>query len=199
MVALQEHLPPDHRLGQVYRWGSILSAVVLLVFGIMGLLDSIPFFGTRGEHVMGMSSNGLLSVASIATAVLLLAAARIGGNVASTVNMIMGVVFILAGLMGLAVMDTKANFLAFGLSNVFFSFVVGLIMMTFGMYGRVNLYLPYDNPYYQARHPDVAELAQQQLAQGQLATAPAETLAADPQSPRAALNKLRTMPPKTTA
>jgi hypothetical protein len=203
MVALQEHLPPDHRLGQVYRWGSILSAVVLLVFGIMGLLDSIPFFGTKGEHVMGMSSNGLLSVASIVTAVLLLVAARIGGNFASTVNMVMGIVFILAGLMGLAVMDTKANFLAFGLSNVFFSFVVGLIMMTFGMYGRVNLYLPYDNPYYQARHPDVAELAQQQgaqvaLAQGSTAAVGSDPQS-DPQSPRAALNKLRTMPPKTTA
>ena len=47
---------------------------------------------------------------------------------------------------------------------MFFSFVVGLIMITFGMYGRVNLYLPYDNPYYQARHPEVAERVQQ--AQG---------------------------------
>ena len=159
MVRLQEQLPADHRLGQVYRWGSILSAVVLLVFGLMGLLDDIPFFSTRGQHVMGMSSNGLLSVASIAVAALLLVAARVGGSFASTANMVMGVVFVLAGLLGLAVMDTKANFLAFGLPNVFFSFVVGLIMMTFGMYGRVNLYLPYDNPYYQARHPEVAERA----------------------------------------
>lgn len=157
MVRLQEHLPADHRLGQVYRWGSILSAVVLLVFGIMGLLDSIPFFSTEGRHVMGLSSNGLLSVVSIVVAVFLLAAARIGGNFASTANMITGIVFVLAGLLGLAVMDTGADFLAFGLPNVFFSFVVGLIMMTFGMYGRVNLYLPYDNPYYQARHPEVAE------------------------------------------
>ena len=160
MVQLQENLPADHRLRQVYRWGSILSAVVLLVFGAMGLLDDIPFFGTRGQHVMGMSSNGLLSVASIVVAVFLLVAARVGGSLASTANMVMGGVFIVAGLLGLAVMDTTANFLAFGLPNVFFSFVVGLIMMTFGMYGRVNLYLPYDNPYYQARHPEVAERVQ---------------------------------------
>lgn len=154
MVSLQDHLPVDHRLRQVYRWGSILSAVVLLVFGVLGLLDSIPFFSTSGEHVMGMSSNGLLSLASIVVAVFLLAAARIGGNFASTANAVMGVVFIVAGLLGLAVMDTKANFLAFGLPNVFFSFAVGLIMLTFGLYGRASLYLPYDNPYYQARHPD---------------------------------------------
>jgi len=32
--------------------------------------------------------------------------------------------------------------------------------LTFGMYGRVNLYLPYDNPYFQARHPEVAERVQ---------------------------------------
>jgi len=182
MVRLQDHLPADHRLGQVYRWGSILSALVLLVFGLAGLLDDIPFFSTRGEHVMGMSSNGLLSVTSIVVAVFLLVAARVGGNFASTANMLMGAVFILAGLLGLAVMDTKANFLAFGLANVFFSFVVGLVMMTFGMYGRVNLYLPYDNPYYQARHPEAAE--------------PHEAL---PESSLAARSKLRTIPPKTTA
>jgi hypothetical protein len=154
MVSLQDHLPVDHRLRQVYRWGSILSAMVLLVFGVLGFLDSIPFFSTSGEHVMGMSSNGLLSLASIVVAVFLLVAARIGGNFASTANTVMGVVFIVAGLLGLAVMDSKANVLAFKLSNVFFSFVVGLIMLTFGLYGRASLYLPYDNPYYQARHPD---------------------------------------------
>ncbi|GAA1990819.1 DUF4383 domain-containing protein [Catenulispora subtropica] len=153
MARLQDHLPVDHRLGQVYRWGAILSAVTLLVFGVLGLLDDIPFFSTAGHRVMGLSSNGLLSVLSILVASLLLVAARIGGNFASTVNMVMGIVFIVAGLLGLAVMETHANILAFGLSNVFFSFVVGLIMMTFGMYGRVSLYLPYDNPYYRARHP----------------------------------------------
>lgn len=157
MVQLHEHLPVDHRLGQVYRWGSILSALVLLVFGVLGFMDSIPFFSTSGEQVMGMSSNGLLSLSSIVVAVFLLVAARIGGNFASTANAVMGVVFIVAGLLGLAVMDTKANFLAFGLSNVFFSFAVGLIMLTFGLYGRASLYLPYDNPYYQARHPETAE------------------------------------------
>lgn len=157
MVRLHDHLPVDHRLGQVYRWGSILAAGVLLVFGILGLLDDIPFFSTHGERVMGLSTNGLLSVISIVVGTFLLIAAKIGGNFASTVNMVMGGVFIVAGLLGLALMDTKANFLAFGLPNVFFSFAVGLIMLTFGMYGRVNLYLPYDNPYYQARHPEEAE------------------------------------------
>jgi hypothetical protein len=165
MVSLQDHLPVDHRLRQVYRWGAILCAMVLLAFGILGLLDSIPFFSTSGEHVMGMTSNGLLSLASIVVAVFLLVAARVGGNFASTANAVMGVVFIVAGLLGLAVMDTSANFLAFGLPNVFFSFAVGLIMLTFGLYGRASLYLPYDNPYYQARHPDGEKRPQGAAAQ----------------------------------
>lgn len=108
---------------------------------------------------MGMSSNGLLSVTSIVVALFLLVAARVGGNFASTANMVM-----------------------VGLANVFFGLVVGLIMTTFGMYGRVNLYLPYDNPYYQARHPEAAE--------------PREAL---PESSLAARSKLRIIPPKTTA
>jgi hypothetical protein len=185
MVSLQDHLPVDHRLRQVYRWGAILCAMVLLVFGILGLLNSIPFFSTSGEHVMGMSSNGLLSLASIVVAVFLLAAARIGGNFASTANAVMGVVFIVAGLLGLAVMDTKANFLAFGLPNVFFSFAVGLIMLTFGLYGRASLYLPYDNPYYKSRHPDGEKRPQGAAAAISSSKAPAPALrpSVKPRSP----------------
>ena len=35
-------------------------------------------------------------------------------------------------------------------------FVVGLLLMCFGMYGRVSGRLPHDNPYWQARHPERA-------------------------------------------
>lgn len=37
---------------------------------------------------------------------------------------------------------------------MFFSFIVGLLLMTFGMYGRVGHALPHDNPYWRARHPE---------------------------------------------
>ncbi len=129
----------------------------LLVFGILGLIDKVGWFDTRGDEVVGLSTNGALSVLSIAVGLLLLVGMVIGGNFASTLNMTLGVLFILSGFGNMALLDTESNFLAFRIQNVLFSFVVGILLMTFGMYGRVGSALPHDNPYWRARHPEEAE------------------------------------------
>ncbi|MFJ3716358.1 DUF4383 domain-containing protein [Streptomyces sp. NPDC090057] len=155
-IRFDEHLPVDHRLNTVYRIGAALIGAFLLVFGILGLIDQIGFFSTGGDRVMGLNTNGTLSVLSIVVGVILLAGMVIGGNVASTLNMVFGVLFLLNGFLNLALLDSGYNFLAFRIQNVLFSFIVGLLLMTFGMYGRVGSSLPPDNPYYRARHPDPA-------------------------------------------
>ncbi|MDI5961528.1 DUF4383 domain-containing protein [Streptantibioticus silvisoli] len=163
MLRLDEHLPTDHPLSRVYRAGAGLMGLVLLTFGILGFFGQVGFFSTNGDQVAGLSSNGALSLLSVVVGPLLLGGMIIGGNVASTVNMVLGVVFVLSGFVNLALLDTGANFLAFKISNVLFSFVFGLILMTFGMYGRVHSHLPHDNPYWQQRHPEQAE--RERLAQ----------------------------------
>lgn len=152
-VVLDDHLPVDHRLRRVYRGGAGLMGAFLVVFGVLGLVDRIGFFSTSGGMVMGLGSNGALSVASVLVGGLLLAGAVIGGNTASTVNIIVGVAFLAAGFASLAILDTRLNVFAFHLQNVAFSFVTGLLLMTFGMYGRVSGSLPHDNPYWRSRHP----------------------------------------------
>ncbi|MGC5342685.1 DUF4383 domain-containing protein [Streptomyces sp. DT24] len=154
---LDEHLPVDHRLSRVYRVGAGLTGLVLLAFGILGLVDKVGFFDTGGDTVAGLNTNGTLSVLSICIGLLLFAGMVIGGNLASTLNMILGVAFILSGFVNLALLDTRFNFLAFHLQNVLFSFVVGVMLMFFGMYGRVSGGLPHDNPYWRARHPEEVE------------------------------------------
>lgn len=67
-------------------------------------------------------------------------------------NMIVGGLFVLSGFAHLFVLDKPANVLGFGMSNVVFSFLMGLLIMTFGMYGRVSSKLPHDNPYWRQRH-----------------------------------------------
>ncbi|MBR7835611.1 DUF4383 domain-containing protein [Actinospica durhamensis] len=151
-----DHLPQDHQLGRVYRYGAGFMGLLLLVFGILGLTDRLAFFSTSGEHVLGLSSNGSLSVISIVAAAVLIVGAVIGGNIASTINFAMGVIFVLSGAVNLALLDTQANFLAFRFQNVMFSFVVGIMLVTFGAYGRVSGGLPHDNPYWRARHPEQA-------------------------------------------
>lgn len=151
---LDEHLPVDHRLSQVYRVGAGLAGLFLLAFGILGLIDRIGFFDTGGDTVAGLNTNGALGVLSICVGLLLFVGMVIGGNFASTLNMVLGIAFILSGFVNLALLDTGLNFLAFEMQNVLFSFAIGLLLMMFGMYGRVSGGLPHDNPYWRSRHPE---------------------------------------------
>ncbi|MEU0394839.1 DUF4383 domain-containing protein [Streptomyces sp. NPDC006208] len=159
-IRLDEHLPVDHRLSRFYRIGAALMGLVLVAFGILGLIDQIGFFDTRGDTVAGLNTNGALSVLSICVGGLLFVGMVIGGNFASTLNMVLGILFILSGFVNLALLDRSFNPLAFRIQNVMFSFVVGVMLMFFGMYGRVSATLPHDNPYWKARHPEQAEREQ---------------------------------------
>ncbi|MGW8553939.1 DUF4383 domain-containing protein [Streptomyces tubercidicus] len=161
---LDEHLPVDHRLSKVYRIGAGLMGLVLIAFGILGLTHHIGYFDTGGDTVAGLNTNGALSVLSIVVGAILFAGMVIGGNFASTLNIVFGGLFLLSGFVNLALLDTGANFLAFQIQNVLFSFLVGLMLLVFGMYGRVSGGLPHDNPYWRARHPEEAE----QFDRGQL-------------------------------
>ncbi|MET7783173.1 MULTISPECIES: DUF4383 domain-containing protein [Streptomyces] len=156
-IAFDDHLPVDHRLNTFYRIGAGLMGLFLLAFGILGLTNKVGFFTTHGDTVIGLNTNGSLSVLSICVGLLLFVGMVIGGNFASTLNMVFGVLFILNGFLNLALLDGRYNFLAFRIQNVLFSFVVGILLMFFGMYGRVGSALPHDNPYYKARHPEEAE------------------------------------------
>ncbi|MGP3685860.1 DUF4383 domain-containing protein [Streptomyces sp. IBSNAI002] len=153
---LDEHLPADHKLSKVYRVGAGLTGLLLIVFGILGLVDRIGFFDTGGDTVLALNTNGALSVLSICIGALLCIGMVIGGTFASTLNIVLGLLFIASGFVNLALLDTELNFLAFKIPNVLFSFVVGVMLMWFGMYGRVGSALPHDNPYWRARHPEQA-------------------------------------------
>ncbi|WP_436777824.1 DUF4383 domain-containing protein [Yinghuangia sp. YIM S09857] len=157
-MKLHDEMPVDHRLARVYRFGAGAVGLFLLVFGILGLVDSIDFFGDTGENVAGLSTNGALSVLSVVIGLVLLAGAFRGGNFASTLNIVLGIGFLLSGFVNLALIGKDANVLGFGMSNVIFSFAVGLVLMTFGMYGRVGSALPHDNPYWRARNTHQAAL-----------------------------------------
>lgn len=131
----------------VHRLGAVAVALVVLVFGLLGFAGGLDFFSTSGEPILGMSSNGLLSAISVATAAVLIAAARRGPRTASTMMIGVGSLFLLSGLANLAVLRTSLNVLAFEMSNVFFSFAAGLTLLLLGAYGRLSGNLPADSPY----------------------------------------------------
>ena len=145
----------DRRLDLVYRIGAGLTGLVLVGFGIAGLLVRLPLFDTQGEVIAGLSTNGALSFISVAIGSLLMGAAVLGGTYASTICVLVGVGCVVSGLVNLYLMSTDFNILAFSMPNVIFSFAVGLMVMTFGMYGRFSGGLATDNPYRrhrEARH-----------------------------------------------
>ncbi|MFI9270914.1 DUF4383 domain-containing protein [Kitasatospora sp. NPDC052896] len=154
-MRLRDELPVDHKLAQVYRFGAGFGGLLLLIWGAFGLAGSPGFLSTHGRSLVGLSSNGTLSVLSIIVGGLLMIGAAIGGNVASNINMGAGLVFFVAGFVGLCALGSSWNILAFRMTNVIFSFVFGLVIATFGMYGRVSGRLPHDNPYWQQRHSQV--------------------------------------------
>jgi hypothetical protein len=135
----------------VQRIGALAVAAVVLVFGVLGFAGGLDFFSTDGEPILGLSSNGLLSTISVLTAGVLVLAALRSPRTASTLMIVVGILFLLSGLLSLAVLRTEANLLAFQIENVIFAEVTGLVLLMLGAYGRVSGNLPADSPYAKPR------------------------------------------------
>ncbi|TQF06727.1 DUF4383 domain-containing protein [Kitasatospora acidiphila] len=163
-MKLQDELPVDHRLAQVYRYGAGLAGLALLIWGCFGLAGNVGFSSVHGKTTAGMSSNGALGVLSIIFGAILMIGAIVGGNFASWLNMIVGFIFFVAGFVGLIALDSTWNRLAFRMTNVIFSFIFGLVIASFGMYGRVSGHLPHDNPYWRQRHGGERDREEEEIA-----------------------------------
>jgi hypothetical protein len=163
-AADQGRPPPDagsdpaggSRVFLVQRAGALVVGVFLLVFGVLGFAGGLDFFSTDGERVLGLSSNGLLSALSIVVGIVLLAADFRGPQVASTLMIVIGALFLTSALVNLALLRTPFNVLAFEMSNVLFSIGVGLVLLVLGAYGRVSGNLPPDSPYARPDGPEEA-------------------------------------------
>lgn len=145
--------PGGHWVERVHRIGSVVLGLGLWVFGILGFIDQLTFFSTQGQQVLGLSSNGALSTISLIVGAVLIAAAVRGGRTASTTTAVIGGLFLLSGLVHLAILNTPFNLLAFRMPNVVFSLIAGMLLLFLGAYGRISAGLPADNPYYRSRHP----------------------------------------------
>lgn len=145
---------PGRRLDIVHRIGSAVFGAGLCVFGALGVADRLEFLAIHGKVVLGLATNGLLATISLIVGGVLIGAAWRGGRISSTITVIVGGLFLLSGLLNLAVLDTQLNLLGFRLSNVIFSLIAGMLLLFLGAYGRFSGGLSADNPYYQRRHRD---------------------------------------------
>jgi hypothetical protein len=124
-------LPVNHRLHKFYRAVGAVVGVLLIAFGVVGLIVS-------GDVLGAPASTAFCAICLIAGAVLVLAAAQ-GGNAAAEVNAYLGAVLILLGLVCLLTMHTDgANFLDASMADAAILFVAGMVALAAGFYGRVG-------------------------------------------------------------
>jgi hypothetical protein len=161
----------------MHRVSALVIGAFLLVFGGLGMLHRVPLTSSTGEQVLGLSSNGLLAGLSVVVGGVLIVAGVIGGHQASTVSTALGALFVLSGLVNAVVLGTSMNLLAFRISNVVFSFVVGTVLLVTGAYGRFTGHLPLSSPYHRDEADDTAELTEEERAARALDRAAAPELA----------------------
>jgi hypothetical protein len=135
------HIPVDHPLRGLYRALSTLIGFLLLIAGVAGLIKtagSMDFFDIHGERILGLTMNPAFAVLNIVVGAIVAVGGILGRNIDATINLLGGIVFLLAGGVMLCVLRTDLNLLAFSVTNVNVSFVIGTILLTAGLYGRTS-------------------------------------------------------------
>jgi hypothetical protein len=134
------HIPVNHPMRPLYRTLSGLIGLYILVFGIIGVIQTAgdPLFDRGDVWVLGLRTNLAFAILSVVYGAVLLLGAVIGGNVEHMVNLGAGLVFILVGLVMMTLMETDANILNFSMVNSIVSFVFGLLVLTAGLYDKVG-------------------------------------------------------------
>jgi hypothetical protein len=138
---MPSHFPINHRLQPMYRVLAALAGIYVLAFGIAGVIRTAgkPFFDQVGDTtVLGLRSNLAFAILSIVAGVIVLGGALIGGNLDHFINLVAGIVFLVAGFLMMLLLQTNADFLNFHMATCIVSFVIGLVLLTAGLYGRVG-------------------------------------------------------------
>lgn len=134
------HVPVNHHLRPLYRVLAGLSACWLLVFGGVGWYQTrgSAWFDRGDWSALGVATNRALAVASLVAGVLVLLAVLAGRNLDRAVNFSGGIAFLVAGTLMLALLNTEGNVLNFSVATTVVSYVVGMLLLTAGLYGKVG-------------------------------------------------------------
>jgi hypothetical protein len=156
MRALQSHLPINHPARPYLRVLTTLAGLYVLAFGVAGLAATWgePVFDRTETWALGLRTNPAFSVLSIVVGAVLVVGAILGGNLDHFINLGGGVVFLVAGLAMMAVLHTELNILNYSMRNAIVSFIIGLVLLLAGLYGRAG--------------SDEAAYAEEQLRHGEL-------------------------------
>jgi hypothetical protein len=134
------HTPVNHPLRPLYRVLAGLTGLYVLLFGIVGLIETAGTepFGHPDAYALGLRTNLAFAVISIIAGVIILAGIAIGRNLDYLINQVAGYAFAFMGMLMLALLQTDANFLNFSVATCIVSFVISLVLLTAGLYSKVG-------------------------------------------------------------
>ncbi len=135
------HIPMNHHLQPFYRVLAGLCGLYVLVFGIVGFVKTrdLDLFAQDGlPWVLGLKANAAFAILSIVAGAIILVTNVIGRTMAHWVNLVGGIVFLLAGMAMMALLRTDLNFLGFTMTTCIVSFIIGVVLFTAALYGRTG-------------------------------------------------------------
>ncbi|WP_067508645.1 DUF4383 domain-containing protein [Actinoplanes sp. TFC3] len=135
------HYPLNHHLRTPYRILAAAAGLYLALAGILGIVVSAgdDFFGhTAGDWALGLRFNPAGAWLTTLLGLAVLAAATRGGNTHHQLNVVLGWVLLGVSMVLLAFIQTDANILNFSMVNVIVLTVLGLAVLTAGLYGKVG-------------------------------------------------------------
>jgi hypothetical protein len=132
--------PINHPLRPTFRALGGLTGLYLTGFGVLGVLDTSgdEFFAQNDSTALWQGTNLGYSVIAIVAGLIVLIGVAIGRNVDIAINKLFGYAFMALSLAALAVERTDANYLNFTIPTVIVAMVVGLVLTTAAMYGKVG-------------------------------------------------------------
>lgn len=133
------HIPVNHPLRPLYRAVSAVVGLYVLLFGIVGFVQTrgTDPFAQPDVSALGLPTNQAFSVLSVVVGAVILVATFIGRNIDRAVYLGGSVVFLLAGTVKLALLHTDLNFLNFSPMTCIMSYLIGTLLLTAGLYGKV--------------------------------------------------------------
>jgi len=134
------HLPINHHLRPLYRFLAGLTALYVLVFGIVGVVVSRGHGLFARDHLygLGLRTNLAFAVLSIAVGVVVLIGVVVDHNWDHLLNLAGGLLFMVVGMLMLGLLQTDLNILNYTVATCVVSFVIGLVLLTAGLYTRVG-------------------------------------------------------------
>lgn len=134
------HIPVNHPLRPLYRTLAGLVGLYVLVFGILGVMQTWgePLFARESTWVLGLRTNLAFSIMSVVFGAVIIVSMLTPGNLGHYMSLSIGVIFLAAGLVMMAVLHTELNLLNFSMTTVIVSMIFGLLFLTTGFYDKVG-------------------------------------------------------------